>query len=251
MTRFSRHRPRGLTLLELLVVLVILMALGSLMIPLLSWVGERSQNIATRENLLRLRELLINRYYPDMGELPRPRLDRTTTAGPNGEAIRVNHPQLVYLFVNPDTHEDNQGLANDLVTGTGNMLSGRRWQGPYIMHSGSEFYAIDTDGSLTTGTNYTSRYGSGDSVSRIGDPTVTDAWGNPIVIQEPDLDSDPSTPATQIERQHTRLVSGGQNGRIDTPPDVLMPTSLERVDDLVIYLFRHDEHEDDHLTLEP
>lgn len=250
MTRITHRRPRGLTLLELLVVLVILMALGSLMIPTLSWVGERSQHIATRENLVRMRELLINKYYPDMGDLPRPRLDRTTGNGPNGEPARLNHPQLLYLFVNPDTHEDTLGLTNDFVTSTGNMLSGRRWQGPYVTHSGSEYYANDIDGSLTTGTNYTSRYGVGDSATQIGDPTVTDAWGNPLVIQEPDVDGDPSTLATQIERQHTRLVSGGKNGRIDTPPDILMPTRVERVDDLVIYLFRHDENEEDHLTLD-
>lgn len=249
MTRFSRHQPRGLTLLELLVVLVILLAVGTMMIPMLSWMGERSQHIATRENLLRMRELLINKYYPDMGELPRPRLERTTTAGPNGEPIRVNHPQLLYLFVNPDTHEDNQGLANDFLTSTGNMLSGRRWQGPYVTHSGSEYYVSDTDASLTTGTNYTSRYGTGDSTTRIGDPTVTDAWGNPLVIQEPDVDGNGTI--SQIERQHSRLVSAGKNGRVETPPDVLMPTSVERFDDLVIYLFRHDENEDDHLTLDP
>lgn len=240
---------RGQTLLELLVVLVILLAVGTMMIPVLSWLGEHSQQVATRENLLRIRELLINKYYPEMGELPRPRLVRTTGTGPGGEPARMNHPQLVFLFVNPDTHEDGDA-TNDFITSTGNLLSGRRWQGPCVSHPGSEFYVTDTDTALATGTNYTSRYGVGDNISRIGDPTLTDAWGNPIVLQEPDINGDP-TNVTQIERQHTRLVSPGKNGILDTPPDVLMPISAQRQDDLVINLFRHDENEDDHLTLNP
>ncbi len=34
------------------------------------------------------------------------------------------------------------------------------------------------------------------------------------------------------------------------PPDVLMPSRAQRVDDLVVFLFRHDEHGDDLLKLD-
>lgn len=241
MAVFLRARRRGLTLLELLIVLVILVALGTILVPTLSWISDNSQRFSTYENLIRLRELLMNKYYQDMGELPRPRAALTT----GGSASRVNHPQLVYLFVNPDTHEDGDP-SNDFLTPT-NALSGRRWQGPYIMHSGSEYYVTDTDSDSSTGTNFTSRYGVGNATTRVGDPTLIDAWGGPIVIQVPDLDENGVT--STIEKQHARVVSAGRNGILETPPDVLMPTLAQRGDDIVIFLSRHDEYGDQHLEM--
>ncbi len=235
----SVKSPRaGLTLLELLVVLVILLALGTLLIPTLGWMGNQSQQVATRESMLRLRELLVNQYIPDMGELPRPRLELTT----GGTSGRMNHPQLVYLFVNPDFHEN--GNPADDFSGPTTMLSGRRWQGPYPLHTGMKYFVTHT---TENPTGFTNRYGMGDPVTRVGDPTIIDAWGNPIVIQEPDLDGDGVI--SDIERRHTRLVSAGRNGRLETPPDVLMPTQEERGDDVVLFLFRHDEFGDEFLTL--
>lgn len=250
---------RGLTLLELLIVLVILTALGTMLIPSLSWMGERSQRLATQENLRRLREMLVNQYQVDMGELPRPRPNLYSGGG----ATRVNHPQLVYLFVNPDTHEDGD-LSNDFIV-EGTVLSGRRWSGPYVQHTGLEYFVTDSDASLATGTNYTTRYGVGDIATRSGDPTITDAWGHPIVIQQPyadtdgdgvadvDVNGDGNTDAADIQyaRQHTRLVSPGRNGRLETDPDALMPTLNERGDDEVLFLYRHDEFSDAMLDLEP
>lgn len=259
-TRSSRSRDRlGLTLLEMLLVLVILTALGSLLIPSLSWMGQRSQRLATQENLRRLRELVVNEYQVDMGELPRPSVNAYAGASPT----RLNHPQLVYLFVNPDTHEDGD-LTNDFVV-QGTILSGRRWQGPYVQHAGLEYFVTDSDASLVTGTNFTTRYGVGDQATRIGDPTVTDAWGHPIIFQEPDADTnddgsadvdingDGNMDAADLEfaRIHTRLVSAGLDGRLSTNPDTPMPTLGERGDDQMVFLYRHDEFSDSMLDLEP
>lgn len=239
----SVHRA-GLTLLELLVVLVILLALGTLLVPTLGWVGNQSQQIATRESMIRLREMLVNQYIPQMGELPRPRAELTT----GGSATRQNHPQLVYLFVNPDYHEN--GIDGDDWTGPETYLSGRSWQGPYPLHSGMEYFVRDTDTDLATGNNFTNRYGLGNETTRVGDPTVIDAWGNPIVIQEPNANLVSGGSATEIERRHTRLVSAGRDGILTTPPDVLMPTAAERGDDVVLFLFRHDEFGDEFLTID-
>ncbi|MEO1525750.1 MAG: prepilin-type N-terminal cleavage/methylation domain-containing protein [Planctomycetota bacterium] len=250
---------RGLTLLELLLVLVILTALGTMLIPSLSWMGERSQRLATQENLRRLREVIVNQYEVDMGSLPRPRSDLFSGGAPT----RMNHPQLVYLFVNPDTHEDGDPSNDFNIEGT--VLVGRRWQGPYLQHAGLEYYANDVDGSLATGTNFTVRYGVGNETTRVGDPAVTDAWGHPIVIQEPDADTDDdgiadvdlngdsATNEADLEfaRLHTRLVSAGRDGRLQTDPDLPMPNLAERADDEIVFLYRHDEFSDAMLDLEP
>ena len=241
-SRYSQLRSRGLTLLELLIVLIILTALGTMLIPSLTWVGGRSQELTTQENLRRIREILLNEYSVHMGELPRPRAELVA------DGTRENNPQLLYLFVNPDTHEDGDP-ENDWQP-QGNVLSGRRWQGPYVQHSGLEYFVSDADSDLSTGTNFTSRYGLGDSTTRVGDPTVTDAWGNPIVIQEPNTDGD-DTVLSDVDRNHTRLVSAGRDGRITTDPDVLMPTLIERGDDHILYLYRHDEYGDQLLDLNP
>jgi len=253
--RPTSHRARtGLTLLELLVVLVILLALSTLLIPTIGWLGERSQEVATLENLHRLREMLTNRYLVDMGQLPRPRAELVA----NG--TRVDHPQMLFLFVNPDTFDDGDA-TNDWDTGEVHAasgrpvtaLSGRQWNGPYVQHSGAEYYVTDFDEDYTdpNGTNHTGRYGLGtwapDVADRVGDPAVVDAWSNPIVIQEPDVDDNDII--SDIERRHTRLVSAGRDGRFDTPPDVLMPTKPERNDDIVLFLFRHDDHGDELLEL--
>ncbi|MEM0926258.1 MAG: type II secretion system protein, partial [Planctomycetota bacterium] len=172
-------------MLELLVVLVIMTALGTMLIPSLSWMGERSQRLATQENLRRLREVLVNEYQVDMGDLPRPRLDQSSAA-----VTRINHPQLAFLFVHPDTF-DNGIPQDDFRQPAGTtLLSGRIWNGPYVQHSGMEYYATDADNDPSTGTNFTTRYGIGDESTRIGDPAITDAWGHPIVIQEPSADTD-------------------------------------------------------------
>jgi len=257
--RLHPQAPRpGLTLLELLIVLVILTALGTMLIPSLSWVGERSQRLTTQENLRRIREMVVNEYQVDMGELPRPR----PAAFAGAAATRVNHPQLVYLFVNPDTHDDGN-VANDFVV-EGTVLSGRRWNGPYVQHSGMEYFANDADTSLATGTNYTTRYGVGDAATRMGDPTITDGWGHAIVFQEPDVDTDDDGVADtdlngdgntddediRYARIHTRLVSPGRNGRLETDPDALMPTIGDRGDDEIVFLYRHDEFNDAMLDLE-
>ena len=57
----SSSSRRGLTLLELVVVLSILVALATLIVPNISWFGQKSQVVSTRENLQRLQELLVNR----------------------------------------------------------------------------------------------------------------------------------------------------------------------------------------------
>lgn len=249
----QRTRRSGLTLLELLIVLTILVSLATVIIPTVSYLGKRSQKLATRENLCRLQELIVDRYVPDVDELPRPALDVDDTVletGVNGK--RADHPQLRYLFVNPEkTYDDN--AYNDQSTGD-NLLSNCCWQGPYTMHAGAEFAFDDTDVR-----GFTTLYGES------GDPVIYDAWGHPIVLQWPtevvadvtDEDGDGSTDDEMydIQRMHVRLVSAGPDGFLDTPIDKLMPDDTDtagqgRDDDIVVFLFRHDEYGDGYLDLD-
>jgi prepilin-type N-terminal cleavage/methylation domain-containing protein len=244
MRRFRKLAARrcGLTLLELLIVLTILVALSTLIVPTMGYLGRRSQRLAARENLYRLQNLIVNRYWTDMGDLPRPALD---LEGNVLEPDRVDHPQLRYLFVNPDRAAD----PNDpfIYEKSPNLLSGRTWQGPYLSHSGARYTATDQDGE---GSGFTNQYGEP------GDPTVLDAWGRPIVLQLPTEDAtdmpdgNGEFTVVQICRMHARLVSAGPNGRIDTPINVLMPSPEQRGDDVVLFLFRHDEYGEELLTLE-
>lgn len=225
---------RGLTLLELLVVLVILVALATLIVPSIGELGRKSQAVTTRENLQRLQELLVNRYQADMGELPRP-APAVVTAG-----TRKNHPQLRYLFANPDT-EDITHSTN------ANLLTSRHWRGPYNLHGGARYQLLTTLG-------FTDTYGLGDQGVRTdsgfvpGDPAVLDAWGRPVVIQEPCVAGN-FTPTAE-EKTYTRLVSAGADGKIDTPLNVLMPTATQRNDDIVLFLYRSDKHSEDFLRLD-
>jgi prepilin-type N-terminal cleavage/methylation domain-containing protein len=246
-------RHRGLTLLELLVVLTILVALATLVVPQLSYLGQGSQQIATRENLQRLQELLVNHYIPDLGgsvastgsgvaanpagNLPRPNM----VVFPNGS--RQDHPQLRYLFINPDTE-------TPFPTPDANILTTRHWQGPYVTHQGARFGQVNSK-SAGYLNGFTDVYGVADTASTDssgntiitspGDPTVVDAWGNPIVIQVPTA-VQPNDPAGTTGSSYARLVSAGPNGVIETDESVPMPTTAQRGDDVLMFLFVPDQY---------
>jgi prepilin-type N-terminal cleavage/methylation domain-containing protein len=248
-------KRRGLTLLELLVVLAILTALATIIVPVISMFGRKSQEVATRENLLRLQDLLVNRYIPDLGggtyvsvgsgtnpykgtrignmvaNLPAP--------GAIGYTNRTTyHPQLRYLFVNPDDSQypETMNWVPNLTA-----LATRRWQGPYIRHSGGT-YRIHVDEVIDgIDASFTTVYGED------GDPTVFDAWGRPIVIQVPTVvDADTNEPGVNF----ARLVSAGPDGVIDTLETQTMPTAAQRDDDIIIFLFHHDKYGEGYLKLE-
>jgi prepilin-type N-terminal cleavage/methylation domain-containing protein len=142
-------KRRGLTLLELIVVLLVLVALAGIAVPLIDRVisgpafqtpsGEKSAlEIASETTMLRIREAIMGAggnpgYYGDMRELPEYMED---------------------LFVRP------AGAADfDPNTRLG-------WRGPYLLTATGTYPANDI-------------YGTKDA------PAAIDAWGNPIVIQHP------------------------------------------------------------------
>ncbi|MCL4207051.1 MAG: prepilin-type N-terminal cleavage/methylation domain-containing protein [Pirellulaceae bacterium] len=174
-------KRRGLTLLELVVVLVILVALASLAVPLVGGLAEDSRHDVTRQSLIEIRNVIVNMYWDDMVDVVRGKvLPRPGAAGLS--AGRPDHPQLRYLFVNPNSEDTIRDF---------DPAYRRGWRGPYLMNTGVKFVALNA--------SYIEEYGLAD------DPAVLDAWGNSIVIQNPGGTYD------------VRLVSAGPDGTLNIP----------------------------------
>ncbi|TVQ77828.1 MAG: hypothetical protein EA380_06835 [Phycisphaeraceae bacterium] len=248
----TNARRRALSLVELLIVLVVLVVLGGLLVPVFTGVQERAEIAATMATMRQIEQAILGDgqspgYFADMGELPRPcyGLPRDTPcrygigSAPDSTA-RIDHPQLRYLFVNP-LSEETTPYANfgDLAL---NPATGIGWRGPYIQSANGR-YIVDTE------RGFTIRYGDEvppvSGLTQGADPALLDAWGNPIVIQEPYEEPDAQGPfgRPELVRLGTRLISAGPNGIIDTPPGIWNPTQEERGDDIVLFLFGPDPAE--------
>jgi len=117
----GRHAPRkrtGLTLAELLIVVTVLTALLSLVLPAVGHYLAESRDAVTRQTLARLRDVVVL-YWSDMGEVPTP---------------------LRALFVNPKTGDGT--LDYDPVYRRG-------WRGPYVVHQEGVLYRIDDTANFT------------------------------------------------------------------------------------------------------
>ncbi|HEX4131052.1 MAG TPA: prepilin-type N-terminal cleavage/methylation domain-containing protein [Pirellulales bacterium] len=195
---------RGLTLLELVVVLAVLAALASMLVPILDNVSVQSRQVATMQTMRQVQEAIVNRYATDMkGYIAVDTSNNfhfTTTA--TGTTLSTNLglpvpdplnatvprnlfvPQLAFLFLNPLTYDQTQSGSSSSISG---LSLG--WHGPY-MGSGSAFPAATAsmpNGNTAQGNGFyatggTSIYGYSNGGSWI-DPTPIDAWGSPIVVQ--------------------------------------------------------------------
>jgi prepilin-type N-terminal cleavage/methylation domain-containing protein len=258
MIRFQNRR--GLTLLELLVVLTILAALATLVVPMIGQFGSQSQAGSTWESMLRLQDLIVNHYMADMhdasgnGELPRPGYAGLNGTGVNGSTTtaRSNHPQLRYLFINPGPLDATTDTSAETPFPSANitLLSPRRWNGPYVTHQGAR-YPGARDPTAAAAAGFGAEFGVADvdgvdqttgatAVTTYGDPTVLDAWNNPIVIQVPNTSGGASPSATDL--MYARLVSAGPNGKLETPETEQMPPTSDRGDDVVMFLFVPDQY---------
>src|SRR5262249_1381469 len=106
-----RQPPQGLTLLELVVGMAILVALASSVVPRLSTTGDDARSDVTHETLRQLQDVILNRYMPDMRNLyttSSSALVQLGLPGPDPDHLqpsgRTQAPQLVFLFLNPTTN---------------------------------------------------------------------------------------------------------------------------------------------------
>ena len=205
-TRNIAHYRAGLTLLELMVVLLILVATALIVVPTFnnvkivtpSGASETPTAIATQATLNTVREAI---------------------AGEDGVIESLSHktnalPRKINDLVQEVAPEHLADAAPELQQY--DPVNKIGWNGPYIRPTGR---------------------------SETGEPTIVDAWGNELELQ---IDFDRDGNVNQTESKYIRVVSAGPNGEIETPADLsnMKPgedevnelTLSECGDDLVLFL---------------
>lgn len=196
----------GLTLVELVVVMVILVALAGIALPLVGTVSDQARIDATNASLHRLQNVILNQYVPDMkGADIWAGLAASPVYNPDGLpryastafSTGVSPPQLEYLFVNP-AYESSS--ARGATLNSYNSVTRLGWKGPYLTSGLGTYPGANA---LAASAGFTSAYGA------TGDQTVLDGWGNPIVIV-PALDS--------AGNEYHILLSTGSGGSLTSLP---------------------------------
>ena len=193
------RRRGGLTLVELVVVLTILVALGSMVVPVLRGTGERSSDTTTDATLVAVRDAM-QQWWSDTKYVALP-------GTPSTVATETGRFQLRWLFENPVTGDANESFDPDTRIG---------WNGPYFVEQTGDYLVDTTNG-------FTADYGAD------GDPVVIDSWtGSPVVIQANDTGT----------YWDVRIVSAGPDGEVDIDrlalTDTLTPT--DSGDDIYVAL---------------
>jgi prepilin-type N-terminal cleavage/methylation domain-containing protein len=254
MSRTKTSR-RGLTLMELVVVLMILVALAAIVVPLMTGVTGNAQVTTTNATMTSLRSAVLQ-YYQDMKGIP---LNRTIP-GTAFTSDSTGMPQTLKDLQIQPTLTDTSG--NSILF---NPATGRGWRGPYLQQATGKFMPQATAPSPGTSLD-ASFYPNGQtpiatlySYGSLGDVAFLDAWGNPIVVQWPAVGSSGSLDPNQdlaLRIQAVRLVSAGApslNGSgnmasvIDTPLadssslyTQAIPAKASRKNDMVLFILIQD-----------
>lgn len=199
---------RGLTLLELVVVIMILAILSTLVVVLIGGTVDSSREQVTQATLREVQKVIVNRYQVDMAgslqpadspTLPQLQIARGMP-GPNPQNPLPNsrelHPQLHFLFVNPMTG-DSQSTFDPIFS--------RGWRGPYLVNAGSRYPGHDPNNDAAL-RGFGPTYGIPHSGTNVGDFAVLDGWGNPVILR-----------GTGVLNQEMELVSAGSDGILGTP----------------------------------
>jgi type II secretory pathway pseudopilin PulG len=209
MKRFHKTMQSGMTLMEITVVLLILIALAGMVVPYVNITSGSATCQATDATLQAVKQAIMGGavgpgYYADtLGNYPATDKDSSDY-------------NLKYLF--------EQGLWDEY-----NPKTGVGWHGPYLM----------TGISLADKTKLAAHFSSDTYVHALadGDSIVMDGWGRPIVLQVPTTCSISTNPT-----DCARLVSAGPGTGIGLS-DADIDTEIEdnegaevRGDDRVLFL---------------
>ena len=178
-TRFSRS---GLTLVELMIVLIVLVALAGILTPLVATTIEDSMERTTRASLVAVRDAVM-RQWLDTKYVSLP----GSGGSPATVASEAERFQIRWLFDSPVSGTAVSDFDPDTRVG---------WNGPYLAQSTGR-YAVDVTRNLAA------TYGSDN------DPAILDSYtGTPIVIQV----------VGSTSPYEVRIVSAGVDGVLDIDP---------------------------------
>lgn len=216
MKRFHKTLQSGMTLLEITVVLLILIALAGMVVPYVNVTSGSATCQATDATLQAVKQAIMGGaagpgYYADtLGTYPADRGDADYN--------------LKYLFIAGD------GNGSDPIADwpAYNPQTGVGWRGPYLM----------TGISLADKTKLAAHFSSATYVHALadGDSIVNDGWGRPIILQIPETCSVSPNPS-----DCARLVSAGPGtgpGLSDADIDTTIADkeASDRGDDRVLFL---------------
>jgi prepilin-type N-terminal cleavage/methylation domain-containing protein len=175
-------KQSGVTLIELTVVLLILVALAGLVSPYVGGTGQKAMCEATDVSMQNIKKVIMENYYVDtLGKYPK--RTRTTTPDYN----------LTCLFEKCDWQDF------DPVTNVGFRKGGYLQSGVQL---GSEWFKyLDTsfnDNGVHVNNNLTTN-----------DLVILDAWGRPIILQIPLPTDCPTITGIAGTTDCARLVSAG------------------------------------------
>jgi len=204
----AKNHQQGMTLIELSVVLLVLIALAGLTIPYIGGTGRTALCQTTDASLQAVKQAIMGGaagvgFYDDMlGELPR---DKANASGYN----------LGYLF--------SQGGWQ-----TYNPTTAVGWRGPYLQSGGAatppslnaSFINVFDPTTNTTGTVHL-------AIDASAGPQVMDAWHRPLILQAPYY-------GASYHPDQARLVSAGPDAVINTP--INESDAASRGDDRVLFL---------------
>lgn len=182
----NRHpfQPRinryGLTLLELMVVMVILIATALILVPTFSNLEIKTPSGESQSPVKIATQATLNTV-------------RNAIAGEDGVIETLSHksnalPRKINDLVQEKAPEHLEDAAPELQEY--DPVNNIGWRGPYIAPTG---------------------------LNKIGEPTIVDGWGNELELQ---IDFDEDGTVDQIESKYIRVVSAGPNGQIETPSDI-------------------------------
>jgi len=112
----------AVTLFELVIVLALLVALASMLVPLFSSTIQNAGDIATERSLMQTRDALVE-YWRDTKHVT---LDGVTTVGTNADRLSIG-----WLFENPVTGDATSDFDMNTLIG---------WRGPYMVSSRGAIY---------------------------------------------------------------------------------------------------------------
>lgn len=240
--RACARRPAGFTLIELVMVVAVLAVVASFAMLSAAGVREKADCTVTAASLRALREAICGTpeapgYLADMKCVP------------GFRSVNLRMHDLLSASSYPDF-------------ATFDPQTARGWRGPYVQNvqpvrntnaarngmfpaAGERRWAGDST-FLERGFY---RDASSSDYGVAGDQALADVWGNPVALQVPPVGAFLVSAGDAKRFRYARLVSAGEDGRLQTPLDdrtagmLADGTCAARGDDWILFLNRADVYE--------